>query len=272
VSSTSGRLLVVATPIGNMEDITLRALRVLGEVHTIFAEDTRRTGVLLQHHRIERPAGGMHSCHEHNEQTRIGLALGLLQQGHDIALVSDAGTPAISDPGFRLVRAVREAALPVVPIPGASAVTAALSASGLPTDRFTFAGFPPKKAGARKKFLEELTDAPGTLVLYVAARDVPGVLTDLQAVRLGSEIAVFREITKRFEECLRGSAEEVLAAWDESVGKGEVTLLAGPVVATEWTDEALNALLDGGQTPAEIARDCGVSKRRVYQLKINRPK
>lgn len=264
----AGTLYVVATPIGNLEDITLRALRILGEVHAVLAEDTRRTRTLYERHGISMPAGGFVSCHEHNESARVERAVESLREGRDLALVTDAGTPAISDPGYRLVRAVWEAGLSVVPIPGACAMTAALSAGGLPTDRVTFAGFPPKKAGARRRWLDELKTAPGTLVLYAAAREVPTILDDLAATRDNAEVVIFREITKAFEECSRGLASEVAADWRESPRKGEVTILADRPVEKDFDDAQLLEMLRE-QTPKEVAALTGVSRRHLYQLKLS---
>ena len=260
-------LYVVATPIGNLEDITLRAIRVLGEVHLILAEDTRRTRQLLSHHGIALPAGRVLSCHEHNEKTRVGLALSHLGEGHAVALVTDAGTPAVSDPGYQLVRAVWEAGHRVTPIPGACAGVAALSAAGLPTDRFVFAGFPPKKAGARRRWLDELATAPGTLVLYAAARDVPQVLEDICETRGDPEVAVFREITKLYEECLRGTASEIGAQWTASPRKGEVTILAGRPAERDFDDATLLDLLRHSSVK-DVAAQTGVSRRRLYALSL----
>lgn len=263
----SGCLYVVATPIGNLEDITLRALRVLKECDLILAEDTRRTRVLLSHHHIEAPSGGLVSCHEHNEAARVGLLLDRLSQGQGVALVTDAGTPAISDPGYRLVAAAHDANHAVVPVPGACAAVAALSAGGLPTDRFSFVGFPPKKAGARRRWLDELATAQGTLVMYVAGRDVPAVLDDLVATRGDVEVSVFRELTKRFEESLRGRASHVADDWRANPRKGEVTLLCGRPAKRDFDDATLLELLRG-DTVKDVAADTGVSRRRLYQLAL----
>jgi 16S rRNA (cytidine1402-2'-O)-methyltransferase len=251
-----------------MEDITLRALRVLGEVHAVLAEDTRRTRSLYDRHAISLPDGGFVSCHEHNEAGRIERAIEEMAGGRDLALVTDAGTPAISDPGYRLVRAVWEAGLTVVPIPGACAATAALSASGLPTDRFTFAGFPPKKTGARQRWLDELATAPGTLVLYAAAREVPSILDDLVTSRADPEVSIFREITKTYEECSRGLASAVALDWRENPRKGEVTLLAGKGAEKAFDDAGLLELLRQS-TAKEVAELTGVSRRHLYQLKLS---
>jgi 16S rRNA (cytidine1402-2'-O)-methyltransferase len=240
---------------------------VLGDVDTILAEDTRRTRFLLDHHGIGTPGGGVLSCHDHNEASRIQLVQERLAAGRSVALVTDAGTPAISDPGYRLVKATWDGGHQVVPIPGACAAVAALSASGLPTDRFTFAGFPPKKAGARGRFLDELATAPGTLVLYAAARDVPDILESLSTTRGNPPVAIFREITKQYEECLRGPADALRAEWLATPRKGEVTILADRPADRAWDDADLLALLRS-QSPKEVAALTGVSKRHLYQLKL----
>ena len=250
-----------------MEDITLRALRVLAEVDVICAEDTRRTRNLLDHHDILLRGRKMISCHEHNESSRVKQILDHLAHGRTVALVTDAGTPAISDPGYVLVRAARTNGYPVIPVPGANAAIAALSSSGLPTDRFTYAGFPPKKAGARQRFLDELATAAGTLVLYAAARDVPQVLEDLIETRANPEVAVYREITKTYEECLFGQADEVLAEWTENPRKGEVTLLAGRAPTREFDDATLLGMLRD-ESVKTVQDNTGVARRRLYQLSL----
>ena len=264
----AGTLYVVATPIGNLEDMTYRAVRILGEVDVIFAEDTRRARSLLSHYGLSYPEMGIQSCHDHNESKRIAALLSHLQQGRSVALVTDAGTPAISDPGYRLVQAVWQSDARVVPLPGACAAIAALSAGGLPTDRFTFAGFPPKKTGARRRWLDELATSPGTLILYAPARDVAVVLSDLVEVRGDPPVAVFRELTKQYETCLRGRASEVLQAWSQQPQKGEVTLLAGRAPDRDFDDATLLAWLREA-SPAQVAQDTGVSRRRCYQLSLS---
>ncbi len=255
-------LYVVATPIGNLEDLTLRALRVLREAHVLLAEDTRHVRVLLDHHAIVRAPAI--SCHEHNESERVGLVLGALREGRSVALVTDAGTPGISDPGYRLVAAVREAGLAVVPVPGACAAVAALSASGMATARFTFVGFAPKKAGARRTFLDALGSECGTVVLYAAARDVPALLAEVADERA---VVVFREITKQFEECLRGTASQLRAEWERAPRKGECVVLLDRTepVTDEVTDDQLLAMMKEHR-PSEVAKRTGVSRQRVYAL------
>ncbi len=219
-----GTLYVVATPIGNLEDITHRALRILGEVALIAAEDTRRTRKLLTHYGISKP---MTSYHGHNEDQRTAAFIDRLQAGESIALVSDAGTPGISDPGFRIIQAAREAQIPVVPIPGPSAAITALSAAGFPTTRFTFIGFLPEKKGRREGLLAQLAQLPHTLVMYVAKWDVKKYLPELLAIFGNREAVVCRELTKQFEEFRRGTLQE-LAQWAQHTEiKGEVTLIVG---------------------------------------------
>lgn len=265
--SEGGRLYVVATPIGNLDDITLRALKILGGADRILAEDTRHTRKLLKHLNLDVPTGGIHSAHDHNEASRIGMLTRALGDGEVVALVSDAGTPAISDPGYRLVRAAWEAGFRVIPVPGVCAAIAALSAGGLPTDRFTFAGFPPKKGGARSRWLDELATAPGTLILYAPSRDVATVLEDVARVRSDPAVAVFREISKAYEECSRGTASEVAADWRAKPRKGEATLLIDRPAEAVWDDAGLLGLLRDN-TVKEVQSITGVSRRRIYALSL----
>jgi 16S rRNA (cytidine1402-2'-O)-methyltransferase len=220
----SGTLFVVATPIGNLEDITLRALRVLREVALVAAEDTRRTGNLLRHYKIGTP---LLSFHEHNERARLGKLIGRLQSGESIALVSDAGTPGISDPGASLVRAARDAGIRVEPIPGPSAITALLSASGMMFDRFAFAGFPPVRSKDRKRWFEwvsTLSDVP--VVVFEAPHRLRKTLTDV-AFKLGERpIILARELTKIHEEWLEGVASQLASR--ENSDKGEFVLVLAP--------------------------------------------
>jgi 16S rRNA (cytidine1402-2'-O)-methyltransferase len=260
-------LYLVPTPIGHLDDITLRALQVLREVDVIFAEDTRHTRRLLDHHGIPLPPMGLVSCHDHNEAKRIVAVKNHVEAGRTVALVSDAGTPTISDPGYRLVSGVLECGVGVVPLPGACAAITALSASGLPSDRFTFAGFPPKKAGARRRWLDELATAPGTLILYCAAREVPKVLHDLRDSRGDVPVAVYREVTKTYEECLRGTATAVLQDWEANPRKGEVTVLAGRPIMRDFDDASLMGMLRE-RSVKEVSADTGVSRRRLYALHL----
>ena len=217
----TGTLYVVSTPVGNLKDISLRALEVLGRVGRIAAEDTRHTGQLLKAHGI---SGTLVSYHEHNERRRAGELVALLAEGTDVALVSSAGTPTISDPGYRVIALAAEQGIPVVPIPGASALLAALVASGLPTDRFLYEGFLPRKKG-RTARLKELAGFRGTVILYEAPQRVAATLRDV-LVHFGDRpAALCRELTKKFETVIRGSVGEVLAEVDHKEPKGECVLV-----------------------------------------------
>lgn len=218
-----GTLYVVSTPIGNLKDITERALEILSEVDLIAAEDTRHTGMLLKHHHVNK---GMVSYHEHNELSRSRELLATLQAGKAIALVSDAGTPTISDPGYRIVNLAASHGIRVVPIPGPSALLAALVSSGLPTDRFLFEGFLPRKKG-RQTRLKDLAAFEGTVVIYEAAQRMEKTLNDIAAHFGNRRVALCRELTKKFETVLRGSVEDVLGAWGEGPVKGECVLVIG---------------------------------------------
>lgn len=220
----SGRLYVVATPVGNLEDITLRALRILGEVAAIACEDTRQTLKLLNRFGLKKP---LISYYQPREGRRIPEIIGHLRQGRDIALVSDAGTPGISDPGFPLIREAIKEGIPIVPIPGPSALTAALSAAGLPTHRFLFAGFPPPKKTGLRKFLEGLKDEDATLVLFLPTRRVPDFLASVLETLGDRRVVIARELTKVHEEFLRGTAGELQASLSQKILKGEATILIG---------------------------------------------
>jgi 16S rRNA (cytidine1402-2'-O)-methyltransferase len=222
---TAGMLYLVATPIGNLEDITLRALRTLRECDAVAAEDTRHTGQLLRHFEIFKP---LLSCFQFNEARRIEQILERLRAGQKIALVTDAGSPGISDPGERVVRAAIAAGLRVEAVPGPSALVAALTASGLPTDEFHFLGFLPHKSGQRRRELERLKGIAGTLVLYESPYRIEKLLTELNEVFAGRQVVLARELTKRFEEYLRGTPAELLALLQQRSLKGEfVVLVAG---------------------------------------------
>lgn len=217
-----GRLYVVGTPIGNLEDITLRAVRVLGEVAAIACEDTRQTVKILNRYGIRKP---LISYFQPREGQRIPEILRLLEEGKDVALVSDAGTPGISDPGFPLIREALKKGVAVVPIPGPAAVTAALSAAGLPTHRFLFAGFPPPKATGLRKLLESLAREEATLVFYLPTRRLTEFLAAVLEVLGDRRVVVARELTKIHEEFLRGTASELAAALGSRTLKGEATVL-----------------------------------------------
>ena len=268
----AGILYIVATPIGNLEDITLRALRVLREVDWIACEDTRRTRKLLEHFGIAKP---MVSYHEHNESGRAAELVEKLSSGGSGALVSDAGTPLISDPGYRLMQAAIAAAIPVVPVPGVSAAVSALSAAGLPTDAFRFCGFLPPKSSQRRKTLEQWKSDPATLIFYETPHRILEALEDVTAVMGLRPVVVARELTKLHEEFLRGTAAEVRAelASRPSV-KGEITLLIGKtdeVLADDTPlEQAVRSAEQRGLPRMEaikhVAKQRGLSKREVYRL------
>ena len=266
-----GTLFVVATPIGNLEDVTLRSLRVLGEADLLFAEDTRRTRVLLQRHGVDaRPQ----SLHAHNETQRTEQVLDALAAGRSVALVSDAGTPLISDPGGRLVGAARAAGHRVESVPGASAVLAALVASGLPAAAFTFVGFPPRRAAARRKLLETYRTRAETLVLFESPRRLAGTLRALADVLGQRRACVARELTKLHEEVVVADLAELALRFEDGA-RGEVTLVvegAPDAPAAAWSEDELDREIServrGGLSPREIAAElaprCGLPRRDVY--------
>jgi 16S rRNA (cytidine1402-2'-O)-methyltransferase len=269
----AGTLYVVATPLGHLEDVTLRALRVLREVSLVACEDTRRTGSLLRAHEIGTTTT---SYFEHNERWKGERILEALRAGRDVALVSDAGTPGISDPGYRLVREARDEGLPVVPVPGPSAAVAALSVSGLPTDRFLFVGFLPPRSGARRRALEELASEPATLVFHESPVRVLDSLADMVAVLGDREAFLCREATKVHEEYVRAplSALRASLAGRESV-KGEIVLVVrgAPEAARAAGLEPVplyRELAAEGRTRREAvketARRLGLGAREVYRL------
>ncbi len=217
-----GTLYIVSTPIGNLEDITLRALRLLKEVDLIAAEDTRHTGILLKHFGIQKP---LTSYFEGNELKKKEWILSRLNQGDRIALVSDAGTPGISDPGFRLIQVAIENLIPIVPIPGPSAVITALSVSGLPTDAFLFKGFLPHKSKKRKDLLKQLEETKETLIFYESPHRLNETLKDILDILGDREIVLTRELTKIYEEILRGKVSEIQHQLAEKKIKGEITLV-----------------------------------------------
>lgn len=279
----NGSLYLVATPIGNLEDISRRALRVLGEVDLILAEDTRRTRKLLSRYDLHTQ---VRAFHEHNEDALALDMVARLTAGDQLALVSDAGTPAISDPGYPLIRAAIEAGIRVVPIPGPSAVLAALAASGLPTARFLFAGYLPRKRSARQATLRGLQDEPGTLIFLESPRRVAAALADAAEILGDRPVAVARELTKIHEEFLRGSLPEIAGFVAEREPRGEVTLCIGgavrglPAPAEEGENQAdlpaleerFEMLLAEGLARNEavkvIVRETGVSRREAYKALI----
>ncbi len=267
----SGTLYIVATPIGNLEDITYRAVRILQEADLIACEDTRHTRKLLDHYGIRKP---LVSYHEHNERERSDELLGVLEAGKNVALVSDAGTPLIADPGYRLVEKARARGIAVSPIPGPSAVIAALSAAGLPSDSFEFHGFFPSKSAARRHVLERLTHSESTQVFYEAPHRILQSLADIAQILGTRPIVVARELTKVHEEFLAGSAAEVRAALESRNGiKGEFTVLigrgSGEPVNQRSVEDAVAELIAQGIPRMEAykraAREHGLSKREVYK-------
>jgi 16S rRNA (cytidine1402-2'-O)-methyltransferase len=282
LNSTPGTLYVVATPIGNLDDISARALKVLGDVALIAAEDTRHSVRLMQHFGIATPLA---ACHEHNERDQGGRFLARLLAGEDVALISDAGTPLISDPGYHLVRQARAAGVAVVPVPGACALIAALSAAGLPSDRFIFEGFLPAKAAGRRTRLEQVKEEPRTLIFYEAPHRILECLEDMQAV-FGDErpALLAREITKTFET-LKGLPLSELRAWvaaDSNQQRGEcVVLVAGwqaPEDEAAVSAEALRVLelllkeMPLKRAAALAAEITGVRKNLLYQAALERQK
>lgn len=268
-----GTLYIVPTPIGNLEDITLRALRVLREVSLIAAEDTRTTSVLLRHYEILTP---LTSYHEHNKLGKLDSIFDALAAG-DVALVSDAGMPGISDPGYELIRAAIDNGIRIEPLPGANAVLTALVGSGLPTDSFIFAGFIPKKAHARQQFFEALLDETRTTILYESPHRLVDTLEAMFNVLGEREICVARELSKLFEEFQRGMVGDVLAYYQANPPRGEIAIVVGGKRVEDdknWDENrvrtALNALLDDGESLSraakQIAAQSGWNKRDVYAL------
>ena len=221
----AGILYVVATPIGNIEDLSPRALRILTETPILACEDTRHTGILLK--RLDVPHGDRRfiAYHDMNETRQAPHLLSMLLEGQDVALVSNAGTPLISDPGFRLVAAARAAGIAVIPIPGPCAAIAALSASGLPSDRFTFYGFLPVKSGRRERLLSGLSQEQGTAIFYVPARSLEKILGEIGGLHPTAKVVIARELTKVFEEFIAGTPAECQALISDRTIKGEVTML-----------------------------------------------
>ena len=265
-------LYVVATPIGNASDISLRALRVLAGAHVVACEDTRTTGKLMAIHSIK---ARLTAYHEHNAERARPALLARLGRGEAVALVSDAGTPLISDPGFKLVSEARDAGFTVTPVPGASSPIAALSIAGLPTDRFMFAGFLPNRGGPRKRAIEDLAVIPATLVLLESPRRLAACLDDLAAVLGRRQAAVTRELTKLFEEVRRGSLGELAAHYNEAgPPKGEIVVVIAPpdtAVDADLDPAAIDALLCRAletlslrDAAASVAADTGVARRQLY--------
>ena len=268
----AGTIYLVATPLGNLEDITLRALRVLGEVDLIACEDTRHTGKLLKHFHINKP---LLSFHEHNESTRASGIVERVSGGESIAVVSDAGMPGVSDPGYRLVAKAIAAGVVIVPIPGPVALVTALVASGLPTESFRFGGFLPAKATQRRKTLQALIDDTATLVFYEAPHRIVKTLRDVLEILGDRRAVIARELTKVHEEFLRGPVSDLLATLDQrGVVKGEITLLIGRDESPRTREGTITDRVDvfmsqgAGRMDAvkQVAKERGLSKREVYRL------
>jgi 16S rRNA (cytidine1402-2'-O)-methyltransferase len=267
-----GTLYLVATPIGNLEDITARALRILRQVRLIAAEDTRHTGRLLSHYDIRTP---LTSYHEHNKLTKLESVLSTLHTGN-VALVSDAGTPGLNDPGYELVRAALEAGYAVSPIPGPSAPISALVASGLPTDSFLYLGYLPRKSAERRNLLDQVAGLPYTLVFLETPHRLLAALQDIQEMLGDREMSVAREITKLHEEFFRGYVSQAQEHFQAQVPRGEITLVvAGQSSEVQvWSEErlrtALVQALELGEPPSQLARRMadasGWPRRKVYDL------
>lgn len=266
-----GTLYLVATPIGNLEDITLRALRILQEARLIAAEDTRRTGRLLAHFNIETPQT---SYFEHNKLVKIERILQALGEG-DVALVSDAGMPGLNDPGYELVQAALQAGYAVSPVPGPSAPLAALVSSGLPTDAFLYLGYLPRKSGERQRLLESVLDLPYTLVFLETPHRLLAALADLQEVLGNRPAVVARELTKLHEEIRRGPLRELAAYFQENPPRGEFTLVVAgqssqpqrwsPDVLQTALEQALHSGVPLAQAAGELAEQSGWPRREIYR-------
>jgi 16S rRNA (cytidine1402-2'-O)-methyltransferase len=274
-SNPKGRLYVVGTPIGNLEDITLRAIRILKDVDLIACEDTRRTQKLLNYYEIRTPTI---SYHEHNEMTRAPELVIKLEEGNNIALVTDAGMPVVSDPGFRLVHLAVRHDIPVIPVPGASAFVAALAASGMPVDKFRFLGFLPSKKAARRKTLEDQKSSTKTLVFYEAPHRLLEMLRDVRDVLGDREVVLAREVTKVHEEFWRGTVSGLLEREKGKTVKGEITLLVGMASAPEDARNSDSPLtveieklmaergLDERAALKAAAKARGISRSEAYRL------
>ena len=265
-----GTLYVVPTPIGNLEDITLRALRVLREVRLIAAEDTRRAAILFSRYDIHTPVT---SYFEHNKLAKLDRILSALDQG-DVALISEAGTPGLSDPGYELIRAAIERGHRIVPLPGATAAITALVASGLPTDSFVFNGFLSRKSGDRRRALEAVKDDRRTLIFYEAPHRLRDMLDDLLAILGDRLICVARELTKVHEEIWRGPTSGAIQHFNREVAGEIVLVVAGAQEAERWDTDRVQALLEdelrhgtsGTAAAKKVAEIAGWSKREVYAL------
>ncbi len=276
MSETGGILYVVATPIGNLGDISSRALEVLGAAELILAEDTRRSKTLMQHYGIAKP---LMSLHEHNERGRIPELLKKLSGGADLALISDAGTPLLSDPGYLLINAARTAGITVSPIPGASAITAALSAAGLPTHRFIFEGFLPAKRQARQQTLKKIAEHDCTTVIFESSHRILETLTDIKTIMDEQRsLVIARELTKRHETFIKGSAMELLniLTTQTEQQRGEFVLLLEGAARVETDDDALEKCLQilletlpVKESATLAAKLTGATRNTAYRAALN---
>jgi 16S rRNA (cytidine1402-2'-O)-methyltransferase len=266
----AGGLYIVATPIGNLGDVTVRAVTTLARADAILCEDTRVSRTLLSRYAIRRP---LRAFHEHNEEVEQVRVLAQLSEGQAIALISDAGTPLLSDPGFKLVRAVVAAGHPVIALPGASAVLAGLTMSGLPTDSFFFGGFLPARQAARRARLEQLATVPASIVLFESPSRLADALGDIAATLGKREVVIARELTKHFEEIRRGSAADLSSEIGADGIKGEIVIVIAPPPPRETSDDdiiaglrrelASSSLRDAARV---VADDLGAARSRVYQI------
>lgn len=267
-----GTLYLVGTPIGNLEDVTLRALRILEEVPLVAAEDTRRARILLDHHGI---SARLISYFEGNKRTRIPQLLRALEEG-DVALISEAGMPGLSDPGYDLAQAAIEEEHTIVPVPGASAPIVALVASGLPTDRFTFLGFLPRRSSARRALLEEVARQRSTLVAFETPHRLREALDDMQQVLGDRPVAICRELTKQYEEIWRGTIAQAQEHYAQEEPRGEFTLVIGGAQEVVWDETTVRAAmaerleqgLPRSQAAREVAELAGWKRRRVYRMSL----
>ncbi len=270
----TGILYVVATPIGNLEDITHRAIRVLGEVDLVAAEDTRHSRKLFARFGIQKP---LLSYHDHNERQRQEVLLARLRGGEDIALISDAGTPCIADPGYRLIAACRDAGIVVTPVPGPSALITALSAAGVSTERFVFEGYLPQRAKARADLLRQLVGEPRTLVFYEAPHRLAATLADLAAIMGGDrQLVVARELTKLHEEFFRGTTAEAIDRFEREPARGELVLVLPPAKQGPQMNvrDALRKLLNDSDLSRReavkmIAKEYGLPSSDVYRESLS---
>lgn len=269
----SGKLYIVPTPIGNLDDLTLRAVKVLKEVDTVFCEDTRHSAKLLSH--IGSKAR-RESLHEHNESDKVDRVLSVLQNDLDAALISDAGTPTISDPGFILVRECRKRGMEVVPLPGACAAICALSASGLPTDQFVFYGFPPESKGKREKFFESASDHPATGIFYLSPHKAAKQLNDMLPLFSGRDAVLAREVTKLYEEFIAEKLEVLASMLNEQKPKGELVLMVSGKTEEKMSSDDIESIALklknqglSGRTLAEAIKDAtGLKKKEAYNLAL----